>query len=184
MPSKRPRAEYTEETLAEAIFDITDGGLSVRMAAQKWGVPRATISDRLHGVGAVRDQRQPDRVLTDDQEANLSRWILRMESLGYGPSHSQIRACVLAILAQNGHHQPKLGVNWVSRFISRHPELKTKKGRRQEANRFESFTPKAVNWYFDVREDYAWIKPENTANVDEGGLMIGFGAYLAFYCDI
>jgi len=97
---------------------------------------------------------------------------------------SQIRASVLAILAQHGHHQPKLEVNWVYRFISRYPKLKTKKGRRQEANRFESFTPKAVNWYFEVREDYAWIKPENTANADEGGLMTGFGAYLAFYCEI
>jgi hypothetical protein len=88
MPSKRPLAEYTEEILAEAKFDSTDGGLSVRMAAQKWGVPRTTLSDRLNGVGAVRDQCQPDRVLADDQEANLSRWIIRMESLGYGPSHT------------------------------------------------------------------------------------------------
>ncbi|KAJ0133719.1 hypothetical protein HZ326_23224 [Fusarium oxysporum f. sp. albedinis] len=44
-------------------------------------------------------------------------------------------------------------------------------GRRQEANRFDSFTPKAVHWYFDIREgQYGWIKPENTVNVDEGGL--------------
>ena len=154
------------------------------MAAQKWGVPRVTISDRLHGIGAVGDQRQPKSVLTNAQEARLSGWILKMESLGYGPSQSQIHACVLAILVQNGHRQPKVGVNWVSRFINRHPELRTKRGRRQEANRFESFTPKAVNWYFDVREDYAWIKPENIVNVDEGGLMTGFGVYYAYYRDI
>ncbi|KAF4456811.1 hypothetical protein F53441_1162 [Fusarium austroafricanum] len=34
----------------------------------------------------------------------------------------------------------------------------------------------AVNWYFDIREsEYGWIKPENTVNVDEGGIMAGFG---------
>ncbi|EXA29442.1 hypothetical protein FOVG_19081 [Fusarium oxysporum f. sp. pisi HDV247] len=36
---------------------------------------------------------------------------------------------------------------------------------------FDSFTPKAVHWYFDIRDgQYGWIKPENTVNVDEGGL--------------
>ncbi|KAL9564033.1 hypothetical protein ACKAV7_011807 [Fusarium commune] len=34
----------------------------------------------------------------------------------------------------------------------------------------------AVNWYFDIREsEYGWIKPENTVNVNEGGIMAGFG---------
>ncbi|RYC78524.1 hypothetical protein BFJ63_vAg18602 [Fusarium oxysporum f. sp. narcissi] len=55
-------------------------------------------------------------------------------------------------------------------------------GRRQEANRFDSFTPKAVHWYFDILEgQYGWIKPENTVNVDEGGIMTGFGKYLSVY---
>ena len=111
MPSKRPRVEYTEETLAKALYDVNSEGLSIRMAAQKWGVPRVTISDRMHGIGAVGDQRQPKSVLTSAQEARLSEWILKMESLGYSPSQSQIRACVLTILVQNGYHQPRVGVN-------------------------------------------------------------------------
>ncbi|KID93692.1 DDE superfamily endonuclease, CENP-B-like protein, partial [Metarhizium majus ARSEF 297] len=69
-----------------------------------------------------------------------------------------------------------LGANWVARFIKRYPEIKTKRGRRQESNRFDSCTPKVVNWYFDIREkEYGWIKPENTVNMDEGGIMSGFG---------
>ncbi|OBS20276.1 hypothetical protein FPOA_20867 [Fusarium poae] len=49
-------------------------------------------------------------------------------------------------------------------------------GRRQEAKRFDSFTPKAVHWYFDIRDgQYGWIKPKNTVNVDKGGIMTGFG---------
>ncbi|KAG6999892.1 hypothetical protein FocnCong_v013410 [Fusarium oxysporum f. sp. conglutinans] len=36
----------------------------------------------------------------------------------------------------------------------------------------------AANWYFDIREsEYGWIKPENTVNVDEGGIMAGFGLH-------
>jgi hypothetical protein len=60
--------------------------------------------------------------------------------------------------------------------MKRNPAIKTKIGKRQEASRFNSFTPMAVNWYFDIRESqYGWINPENTVNVDEGGIMAGFG---------
>ncbi|OBS16857.1 hypothetical protein FPOA_12567 [Fusarium poae] len=88
---------------------------------------------------------------------------------------SQVRATVAALLRQQGRERP-IGVHWLARFIKRHPEIDTKVGKRQEAARFNSFTPMAVNWYFDIRErEYGWIKPENTVNVDEGGIMAGFG---------
>ena len=75
-----------------------------------------------------------------------------------------------------------MGRHWVFNFIKRYPELSQKTGRRQEANRFDSFTPKAVYWFFDIREkEYGWIKPENTVNVDEGGIMIGYGMSLCLY---
>ncbi|RKK40103.1 hypothetical protein BFJ69_g18502, partial [Fusarium oxysporum] len=109
------------------------------------------------------------------QEETLLRWVLRQESLGYALSHSQLRACVEAILKQQGDNKP-LGKHWTTRFVKRHLELSTKLVKRQEAARFDGFTPKAVNWYFDIREnEYGWIKPENTVNVDEGGIMVGFG---------
>ena len=85
----------------------------------------------------------------------------------------------MALQKQQGS-KPGVGRNWVSKFIKRHTELKSKVGRRQEANRFNSFTPKAVHWFFDIREkEYGWIRPEHTTNVDEGGLMAGYGKYLA-----
>ncbi|GKU12548.1 unnamed protein product [Fusarium langsethiae] len=161
--------------MADAILDVTDNGFSPPQAAQRHGVPRSTLVDRLNGRRAVNEQIHPRRRLSKSQEDRLAFWILRQESLGYAPSHSQIRACVMGLLRRQGE-RPNLGHNWVARFINRRADLKTKMGRRQEAKRFNSFTPKAVHWYFDIREGhYGWIKPENTVNVDEGGIMIGFG---------
>ncbi|KAM5529833.1 hypothetical protein FOXYSP1_17677 [Fusarium oxysporum f. sp. phaseoli] len=166
----RLRWKYTEEDMAEAILDVTDNGFSPPQAAQRRGVPRSTLIDRPNGRGAVKEQVHPYRRLSKNQEDRLAFWILRQESLGYAPSHNQVRACVIGLLRQQGEHS-ELGRNWVTRFINRRTDLKTKMGRRQEANRFDSFTPKAVHWYFDIRErQYGWIKPENTVNVDEGGL--------------
>ncbi|KAH7465176.1 hypothetical protein FOMA001_g17302 [Fusarium oxysporum f. sp. matthiolae] len=164
------RWKYTEDDMAEAILDVTDNGFSPPQAAHRRGVPRRTLIDRLHGRGAVKEQIHPHRRLSKRQEDRLAFWILRQESLGYAPSHSQIRACVMGLLRQQGEHLD-LGRNWVNKFINRRADLKTKMGRRQEAKRFDSFTPKAVHWYFDIRDgQYGWIKPENTVNVDEGGL--------------
>lgn len=165
--------------MSRALADITDNSLSQHQAAQKWGVPQRTLSARSRGQTALAKQIQPQRHLSKNQEDKLVIWIRRQESLGYAPSHSQIRACVLRLLQQQGDN-PELGRHWVSKFIQRHPELRTKMGRRQEANRFNSFTPKAVHWYFDIREmEYGWIKPENTINVDEGGIMAGYGKFLS-----
>ncbi|KAG7000958.1 Retrovirus-related Pol polyprotein from transposon TNT [Fusarium oxysporum f. sp. conglutinans] len=170
MPRSRLRWKYTEDDVAEAILDVTDNGFSPPQAAHKRGVPRRTLIDRLHGRGAVKEQIHPHRRLSKRQEDRLAFWILRQESLGYAPSHSQIRACVIGLLRQQGEHLD-LGRNWVNKFINRRADLNTKMGRRQEAKRFNSFTPKAVHWYFDIRDgQYGWIKPENTVNVDEGGL--------------
>jgi hypothetical protein len=86
------------------------------------------------------------------------------------------------LLKQRGDNT-LLEVNWISRFINKYPELKTKNGRVQETIRFEAFTPKAVNWYFDILENYSWVKPENIVNVDKGGIMAGYNkCFLLIKC--
>ncbi|RKK95538.1 hypothetical protein BFJ70_g17683, partial [Fusarium oxysporum] len=174
-PPAMIRRNYTEDDVAEAILDITDRGLSQNEAAQKRGVPQSTLSGRLSGQASRNERIQAHQRISKSQEETLIRWVLRQESLGYALSHSQLRACVEATLKQQGDNKP-LGKHWTTRFVKRHLQLSTKLGKRQEAARFDGFTPKAVNWYFDIREtEYGWIKPENTVNVDEGGIMAGFG---------
>ena len=181
MAKQKPRATYTEEDMTRAITDILENGISQRLASQKWGIPQTTLSSRLHGQTPIGDQEQPHQLLSKTQEARLVTWILRQESMGYAPSHSQLRECVVALLKQQGSNL-KPGRHWITRFLERHPEIKTKRGKRQEANRFDAFTPNAVNWYFDIREhEYGWIKPENTVNIDEGGIMAGFGKEYTYY---
>ena len=169
------RAVYTEDDVVNAMLDVTDNGLSQNQAAQKHGVPQPAISRRFQGLPSKFEISKPSKRLSAPQEDRLVSWILKQESLGYAPSHSQVKACVVALLRQQGDSTP-LGQNWMYKFVQRHPEVKTKIGRRQEASRFNGSTPKAVHWYFDIREnEYGWIKPENTVNVDKGGIMAGFG---------
>ena len=52
-------AKYSEDDVAEAIFDVIDRGLSVRKAAAHRGIPRATLYNRMKGTEAKKDQFQP-----------------------------------------------------------------------------------------------------------------------------
>ena len=49
MSPKKPYWDYIEDIVSEVILDIIENGLSVRKAADKWGIPRLTISNRLSG---------------------------------------------------------------------------------------------------------------------------------------
>lgn len=181
MSSSPNKLIWDEQQMVAAISDVVEYGFSQNQAAQRNGVPQPTLSRRLKGQIAKKDVEFDHQVLTGAQRQHLVHWILTQERLGYAPSHAQIRECVLAILRlQSPHKEPKLGRNWVQRFVMHEPELKTKYARRHEAKRWEAFTPKAVGWFFDILEQYSWIKPENIANVDEGGIMTGLGAFSPF----
>ena len=91
--------------MVNAMFDITDNGMSQHQVAQKYGIPQTTISSRFRGQTALADQNQSGKRLSRNQETKLVTWILRQESLGYAPSHSQIRACVIALQKQQGTMQ-------------------------------------------------------------------------------
>ena len=167
---------YTPEALADAI-NLVRAGHSQYEASQKYGIPRTTLSYHIRNPtgGLDPEEPRPGSNLTPRQEQQVCQWILKQESLGYAPSYRQIRAAVMDLLKAEGR-DIVLGQCWARRFVQRHENIRTKIGHRQEAIRFNGFTPKAVNWYFKIREgQYHWIKPENTINVDEGGLLMGMG---------
>jgi hypothetical protein len=66
--------------------------------------------------------------LSLEQEDCLATWILRQESLNYALTHAQVRAIATGVLKRASDYQP-LGKKWITHFLNRHPELKTKLGR-------------------------------------------------------
>lgn len=130
--------------MADAIFDITDNGFSISAAYAKHGIPKETLRKRYNGIAAAEEQIQPAQRLSNSQERRIVEWIIRQESLGYAPAASVVRAIVISVLEKMGDIRP-LGKKWMHSFKSRHPLIITKMGKKQEAARFKSFTPKAVN---------------------------------------
>ncbi|KAF6513174.1 hypothetical protein HZS61_008500 [Fusarium oxysporum f. sp. conglutinans] len=100
--------------------------------------------------------------------------VASLKKLGHAPTHAQVRTIVRSVLARHGDHAP-LGRKWTTRFVERHPALKTKLGRRTDWERVNAATPANIKRLFDVYETVDWIPPERRYNADEGGIMEGQG---------
>lgn len=166
---------YNESDIANAL-NALQSGVSLRKAAKDWGIPLSTLHDRFKGSTSIRKAMQHTQRLSADQESSLANWVLVQGQLGLAPTHEQIRDFVRRILAAGGDHKP-LGKHWISGFYARNPKIKTLRGKRTENSRIKSVTAKAIKAHFDNLDLPAvrGIPPECRWNMDETGIMEGFG---------
>ena len=82
--------KYTETDIHHALEAIASG-VSTKKASRDWGVPRATLYNRICGRECRKDAFSALQRLTKTQEKQLTEWILLQDALGLPPTHSQIR---------------------------------------------------------------------------------------------
>ena len=162
-----------EGAIQNAVNDVLDG-VSFRQAALRHGVNRQTVANRILGMESRQEAHASEQRLTPDQEQSLVHWILTQEALGYAPSHGLVKELAQRLLQAAGITKP-LGKDWLKAFKKRNPAIRTKMGKRIEYKRINGASSEAINTWFDLYETLAWIKPDNTYNTDEAGIMEGMG---------
>ncbi|CAG9950939.1 unnamed protein product [Clonostachys rosea f. rosea IK726] len=166
-------AIYSESEINSAINDIL-AGLSVRFAAKKWAIPRTTLRRRLEDGFTRAQAHEHQQRLSKAEEERVRRWIVSQELLGYAPTHRQLRYIASQILQGRKDLEP-LGRSWVNQFLSRQEGLGVKIGKRIASARLNGANPENINRFFNNYDSVSWIKPENTWNADEAGIMEGYG---------
>ena len=83
-------ARYTEDDIAQAIKDTTNGK-SLRLAAQEWGVPYTTLQNRIEGHENHSNVAESQQRLSRVQEDHLANWVLTQEALGVPLTYAQIK---------------------------------------------------------------------------------------------
>ena len=99
MGNKRRRG-YEEEDLEEAVRAVKEG-LSVRKAAEQFGVPRQTILDHVHDDEIFKNIGRPT-VLTEEEETLLMEYIDLMAKWGFPFSGHDLRCFVKSYLDKKG----------------------------------------------------------------------------------
>ena len=101
-----------------------------------------------------------------------------MDKCGFPPRPSTAAEMANILLSNRGssHTTKRIGKNWVSTFIQRHPKLKTCFSRRYNYQRAKCKDQTIISKWFDqvkqVIQDYR-ILTEDIYNFDETGFVIG-----------
>ena len=167
---------YTEQDLLSAVADIKNGK-SLRQACRDWGVPYTTLQNRNQGTNNHTTAAESQQRLSKIQEEHLTSWILAQEALGVPLSHGQIRQFVCRLLVIKGDYN-NLGKRWMEGFLRHNPILRTKRAHSIDSIRVNGATTSVIKGWFPrlAVPAVASIKPENRYNMDESGIMEGYGA--------
>jgi hypothetical protein len=137
-------ASQRDFRLQQAIADTqTFSGASLRSIAASNDVDYTTLSRRLKGQLPRKTAHQRQQLLSSEQEDLLKRWIIDLEQQGHAPSFNTVRELAAIVSAASGGPN-KVGKNWIQRFIQRHPEIRSKVGKKIQSQRVDSTSPEAL----------------------------------------
>ena len=165
----------TKSRARRALRDV-ERGKSIRQSSRDHDVERTYIRRRIDGVPTRKEADEAKQKLSKTQEDSLARWVVVQGKLGYAPPHARFRAFAQQLLTNSGSTE-RLGNKWVTRFLGRHPEIRTLKGIAMDYKRLNGATPtsaRALHSRLDLKEVIK-ISSSNRYNVDEIGLMEGMG---------
>lgn len=144
-----PPPQQNKTTPKEAKIQLAKGGIekgqirSNRQAAKMYGAPESTLRSRRAEIKSRRDCISNARLLTDLEEKVLVEHILDQDSNEHPPSLRRVEDMANLILA--GRNSRKVGINWPSAFVKRHPELKTRFNRKYDYQRAQMEDPKIIS---------------------------------------
>jgi DDE superfamily endonuclease/Tc5 transposase DNA-binding domain len=147
---------------------------SIRQVSKATGVARSTVQDR-HAGRQPRGQEDVKHArLTRYQEEILAKYIQNTQ-LQYAPVNRQQLHVVAEMLAQLNEPNARLGKNWLSRFLDRHPDLKTARNRGLDSKRITAAIPSQIEGWFAHVDDVVRrfnIHPQDRWNMDEIGYQL------------
>ncbi|XPS80598.1 hypothetical protein M3J07_012574 [Ascochyta lentis] len=144
--------------------------------ASVYRVSRSTLTNRRVGMHSRRDTHPNRSNLTKSEEESLVARIRDLSLRGFAPSYAEVRSMADQLLAVRAG--TCVGINWVERFISRQPQIKSQLSRPRDYRRVLCSNPAIIKPWFElvasVKAKYG-ILNEDTYNFDETGFQIGVG---------
>jgi Tc5 transposase DNA-binding domain len=146
-----------------------------RALAEHHDVARSTLHYRAHGRRSKEKKAQSQQYLTPCEEKAVVNFLLQMAEFGQLVRIKHILSLAFSVARQRSTNKPPKppGRNWARAFEKRHPELKTRRNRPLDWDRYNIYN-KVVHWFEvigRVLQDPA-ILPENVYNMDETGVML------------
>jgi hypothetical protein len=124
---------------------------SVRQAARVFQFPYTTLQNRLKGIQNRVEKRANGHKLTSNEEESLIQWILSLDRRGAAPLPIHVRQMADILLSKRGDSTFRpTGRNWVSNFIKRRNESKSRFSRRYNYQSAKCEDPKIIQEWFNL----------------------------------
>lgn len=177
---KTRRKNYSSETLQQAIKAL-DTGISLRKAANAYGVPVATLARRKNNPDVIKTKTGPPTVLSDAEEDDIVNWILYRANRGYPVTKTELLDCVqkyiLTLKKQTPFINNRPSRHWYEGFRKRHPNLSIRTPQHLSLSR-AGVTREDLKEWFDEQEKYLTsknllnISPQRVFNCDETNILL------------
>nr|XP_039269918.1 nucleolar RNA helicase 2-like isoform X1 [Styela clava] len=125
------KIKYTKENLEDALKAITEKKMSHREAAEHYGIPKSTLTDRISGKRSsdMMPKRGPPTALSSEEEESLKTFLKDQVKRGLGIGKRDVFQMVKNMLDLSGKHVRYFTNNlpsdsWWCGFLSRNPDLK------------------------------------------------------------
>jgi hypothetical protein len=170
--------------LKEAVSSVK-AGMTVRLAAQQYTVPKSTINDRITGKRGMRVARGSKNSLSDEVEERIVKYTIQAQRNGYGKTYADLRVKVEEVVTSLGLDIPKFkdgkpGKKWYTGFMKRHEDRIRARSTLPLGRERSVVTPEKIESWFigatvylseenalDILED-----PSRIYNADETGFPL------------
>jgi hypothetical protein len=143
--------------------------LSLAEAAEKFHIPASTLGDRMHGTKSRSEAHANLQLLTPEREFVIVQYL---QARGW--RNEPVDLDELRSLAQKLRADPTIpvGKNWYYAFLSRHPDLRRRWGKKGEAKRASGLNRANVKSFFaQLAEAREGVDPDCIWNCDEKGIV-------------
>lgn len=176
-PGRPPKYKnYDVEKLFSAYEDVVYKGVSIRRAAEQYGVPFTTLADRVSGRTQFGKRSGPVRYLSDEEEDELVSFVVGYSEIGYGYTRRDIMDMVQDVVVRKGLNGT-VSNGWWDGFRKRHPAVVLRKPEPMSHIRVRNDQPEVLTRYFQELETVLisndlMDSPSLIFNMDESGFPL------------
>lgn len=168
--------EYSILSMEKAYEAVVTGTMSVRKAAEEYGVPRSTLHEKVTGKVALQVKSGSKNYLTDEEEASLVDFLVGCATIGYAKSRKDVMAIAQQIISTR---KPDVEITkgWWDSFRRRHPEISLRHAEPLSYARAAANNPNVIEKYFELLAETLEAnglahRPGQIFNCDETGMPL------------
>ena len=173
--------KYTNKNLQLAIAHVKEHG-NINQAAERYGIPRSTLGDKVHGKSVPQLQRRgPKPPLGVNEERLIADKLIELSNVGHGLPRREVCLSVKKILDDAKRKVPAFtnnlpSKNWFYAFLKRHPDLSVRRTQKLEIARAMACSPESIEAWFMAFEsllrEQGITSPSQIYNADESGFPL------------